>query len=222
MLALLNPPSIVLAGSWNPAILQPQWLSHRIFGIPEGNQIAVRMEFSPIPGLPPRYSLGELTIAATYDNLTITPDNRENADAVSERKLNLVEEKAQLILRELPHTPISAFGQNFEFVEDNPSKELLAVFELNDAFAERANFTYSVQSITVKTSLQIDDHILNYSRTFSNGQVVLQFNFHYEVNSAIHAADHMQGAFARNYQLMSQLLINYGVSLEHFQEAHHD
>ena len=214
----MKSPSIVIVGSWNPAILQPEWLAHEIFSYPDQERVPVQMELSPRPGLPPRFTIENLTFVPDYERLTITPVTGEGIE-IDDTTLNLMEEKALLVLDQLPHTPISAFGQNFEFTEEHPGDALLSVFELNDDFANHAQFTYTSASITVSTALQLDNRVLNFTRIFKDGRVTVKFNFHYKAATTREARDRLSNSIIDNYRIVTQLLESFGVSLEDDREV---
>lgn len=203
-----NATSLVVVGAWNPAILQPDWLVHKVFDVPEGEKTDVLMQFAPIPGAPPKFIIKDLIILPASDRLTIAP-TKCDADG-----LNAAEAAAEKLLRILIHTPVVAFGQNFEFEEANPGQDLLNEFNLNDHMAEDVSFEYDTISTEVVSSLDVGDRVLNFSRMFHGGHVRFKFNFHYEVKTASEAADKLNGSFNSNNQVIGEILDSYNVVLE--------
>jgi len=112
----------VIIGSWNPAILNPDWLSRKIFDKPDGVEMPVKLELPTKAGMPPRYTLEGVIFVPAMDRLMITPEDTK------EENLQLVENKTINLLNILSHTPVAAFGQNFEFMENDPSDDLLSDF----------------------------------------------------------------------------------------------
>ena len=213
MSTLLSFPSIVLAGAWNPAIIQPNWLAQEVFEQQDGDEMPVQMEFSPTPGLPPRFILQEIRFVPTKDRLIISPEN------TTDEALNLAENKARAILQALPHTPVQAIGQNFDLIEENPSDSLLSIFNLNDSLEEKLEIDYTLSSTTVAVALDLGDYTLNLSRKFSEGNVLIKFNFHYDVINATNGAERLPNTFRSNFKIVQDLLNSYEAALTILQEA---
>lgn len=216
-----NRPALVIVGAWNPAILQPEWLAHQVLNHAAGEQVGLQMEFSPLPGRPARFTIDNLTFVPEPERLTIVPQAPDNAPEAD--GLNSAERAAQQILTTLPHTPLQAFGHNFEFVEGQPGEDVLEVFNLNEELEEKASFQYTSLSKTIVLSLQIEGCgcVLNFTRIFSNGSVTFKFNFHYEVSNSSDAIPQMYDSFARDYGIAVNLLNSYGITLEDDGEDNH-
>jgi hypothetical protein len=209
-----NATNLNMVGAWNPAILQPSWLARHVFRRPEGEQVPVTMAFATIPGAPPKWTIEGITFVPSLDNLLIEPASLEEA------ALSSAEDKAVTILEMLPHTPIAAFGENFQFMDNQPTPDLLRVFELNDDAGERIEAENELSSTSITTSLQLSDCLLNLSRQFSDGRLTLKFNFHYETTTAADAAQKLRGSFSRNYGLVTRFLDSYHVVLDAQEVAH--
>lgn len=216
----INPDttSIVILGAWNPGILQPQWLTRNIFHKPAGQETPVTIAFPVSPHLsePPRFTIENITFTPSLDRLSITPSG------VSADELSSAEEKASTILNSLPHTPVSAFGENFEFIEAHPTKEILQVFDLRDDLSDHLEIKFSNISTNVVSSLKLEDCVLNLTRAFFNGKVHVKFNFHYEVSSAADAVQKLNGSFSRNYDLAIKYLTSYNLIIDNSQEGKTD
>lgn len=195
--------SLVIIGAWNPAILSPEWLVKEVYKKPEGEQLPVTMEFASIPGMPPRFTIMDTRFIPNIDKLVISPH------VFSKEALASIEEKAITILETLPHTPIAGFGENIGFTETNPTPEQLQLFRLNDNLAERFHITVENVSTTIKTSLKLNGCILNLSHQFSNGELKINFNFHYEVKSAREAVEKLRDTYVNNLNTAIDFMKSY-------------
>lgn len=205
---LLNSPSMVIVGAWNSAIIQPSWLGRQIYGVPEGDEFPVVVEMATTPKAPPRFTIGDIAYVPSDTNLMVF------SSSVDMDALGDMENKVINILRALPHTPIVAFGQNFEFVDNDPGQQLLEIFDLNDNLSDRINSNFELASTSIKSTLNIEGHQLNLTRGLEGGRVVISFNFHYQVRNAEQAVENMGDTFANNYRFATDILENYQMTLE--------
>lgn len=117
MKAIRDAWNVVLAGNWNLAIFSPNWLSKNLFG-----SESITIEFPLVPGLPPRFTAEGVTVLPSTDCVMLAPKT------LTDDALKRTEGMACKLLNLLPHTPISALGVNFGFLEKEPSEELLQHF----------------------------------------------------------------------------------------------
>lgn len=80
MASVADPPSIIVVGAWNPAILQPAWIAKHLYGIAEGENFPVTVGIPSIPGKPIRFDFGELTIIPAGDRLTLFAKSLDKTD----------------------------------------------------------------------------------------------------------------------------------------------
>ena len=202
MQLLDSETSLVILGNWNPAILQPNWIVRHGFGTEE--ELTVLLEFSPIAGMPPRFTIEGLRILATNDHVLVNPE-QTTADS-----LELAENVVGSMLDRLSHTPIRAFGQNFEFSEDDVSPRMSQLFNIYDRLAEQIDFPIDVRDTTLRSSYGIGETTLNFTRKLlADGTARLIFNFHYEVTSAANACELLQGSFVQNFERTNQIVDIY-------------
>lgn len=195
--------SVVIVGFWNPAIIQPPWLAAHVFG---GNteQIPVQTELSLVAGQPPRFVMQGLRIAPAYDKLTIMPPGLEDAQLAD------CENRIRAILTALPHTPVSAFGVNFLFADDEPSTALLDLFADPESLAEATNLEFETQSTSFARAISMNGYVLNLTRSLSStNSVMYKFNFHYQVTDATAASALFNGAIAANLATARQIVAAY-------------
>lgn len=200
--------SVVIAGVWNPAILNPTWILRHVLELPEGTVEQIQIEQPFIPsGVPPSYSIAGLTFTPGRNQLVIRP--LETSVDTMVRVQNI----AIRILTLLSHTPLSAFGQNFEFLELTPLAEQLMIFGAANDLAQHCDFQFDTLSTQVSSSIQFDDRQLNLSRSNTNGILSLKFNFHYPVASAEIALQKFQNPiFQQNLEYTLRIIRSlYGI-----------
>lgn len=100
----------VVVGSWNRAILSPRGIATRLFGLPAGQPVEVRV---PLDGVSPLQVIHEgLVVVAGDDRLLVeaqTPDYEHLARA---------SQLAERAVTSLPETPFQAAGFNVRFEVD--------------------------------------------------------------------------------------------------------
>jgi hypothetical protein len=214
---LVEATSVVVAGLWNPSILNPGWIAHHVFDLPSGQNIPVQVEFAPGSGLPTRYGIRGMYITPSRDRLILSPQ------ATTPDALRDVELAVKRVLEKLPHTPIQGFGYNFECLEPNPTPAQLNVFGV---VADLANLDFAFETVetAVASSLSYEGRILNFTRTLSNGALKLSFNFHYPVTTAQAAAEKLRAenpAFVENLEYCRRVVrALYGLELPLPQGGH--
>lgn len=175
--------SLVLVGAWNTAILTPDWLTKQVdatgpvqIELPIGN-----------PMMPLRYTLSGVHLVPMRDRVVLMPSSNE--DAV----LTGLEMFARKILAALAHTPVSAVGINFEFIENTPSDDLKSLFETADR-DRIAAADFVVSATEIKRQLRLgSDGVVNFSLTrHESSDVVVGFNFHRDVDGAATAAGYLE------------------------------
>jgi|ERR1700694_4426035 len=188
--------NITIAGIWNPAILNPHWLAANIFDVAEGQNEPVQIEFAPVGGVPPRFTLRGTMFIPSRERLIVQPAQ------VNDNSLDAVEAAAKRILERLPHTPLIGIGCNFSFVEEAPGPEQLEPFSRGVFDLAALSFEFEITERSTTSALAFDGHILNLTQTLQNNQVTIDFNFHYASGSAIEAAARLRspnGIFRQNF-----------------------
>lgn len=220
MEAIKGSTNLILVGIWNPAILNPEWLVRHAFKDKEAKDVPVTIEIATFPGLSPRLTIEGIVFQPGRSRVVMVVPNN-----AGEEDINKVEAIATAILRELPHTPMQAVGQNFEFVENDPTPEQMNIFDSSDDLSEKCDFEFNPISQQVVSSIQFDGRTLNFTRTVLDGKLRLKFNFHYNVTSAEDAVDKISTnhRFVENYRYALRIINSlYGVDLApQQQEAAH-
>jgi hypothetical protein len=181
--------SIVFVGAWNTAILTPDWLTKHV-----GATGPVQIEF-PIgnPLLPLRYTLNGVHLVLARDRIILAP-SADDTDV-----LERMESFGKKILSILTHTPVTAVGINFEFLEDAPSAEVKKLFKAPD-LVRLADADLVVEATVLKRRLRLpQDGVVNLSLQQTNGsQVAAKLNFHRDVDGATTAASYLDGRVVKS------------------------
>jgi hypothetical protein len=166
----LKRPTLVLAGAWNPAIFQPGWIAHHVFGEPVGAELTMNVA---------QQRLGnEEKIVIYIDNVgfTVSLSRVEIFAARADSSaFDAVENAAAKILELLPHTPVAAYGINFFFIEEHPSNDLAEKIRCRDGLERRFSIVREahISRIDVDSTVQ-----LNLQRLTDGPIVAFDFNFH--------------------------------------------
>lgn len=179
MKIVANECTIVVIGSWNLAILNPEWLAVNIF-----RETEVDVEFL-IGGARPQ-------IRVAKGGVSITPSERRvvfAAATAEDGELGRMSALAASMLKALPVTPISSFGVNFGFREDAPPPRLLEVFQLADR-DKIADAELTPVEWNITRAFDVQNARLNMRLRYNGGDdVKLHFNYHNNVANTASAAD---------------------------------
>jgi len=198
--------SIVLLGSWNTALLNPDWVIQHIF---DGEQAELDIHVVPGRRSVMRVRRDNIIFAPTEERVTI------HCSEASEAVIQLAELKAVELLKKLPVTPVTAVGVNFGFEDADPAGSLLQPFTFRDApkFAEH-DLEVRSASITRKIIAEGQEINLMIERKDDLG-ISVRFNFHHAARSAEEAAELLEGNsvayLAKSNQILDQI---YGVEVE--------
>lgn len=205
MKAQIDNWSIVVIGAWNAAILSPAWLTEHL-----GIKSQVLIEF-PVGDLrqPLRFTLERVRMVVTRDRLILSPISDETAS------LEQAEVFARKILQTLTHTPVSAVGINFQFIETAPSPDLSKLFSLVDA-TKLAGVEFVTQATEIRRRLKNNDQIVNLTLAHSaDGGIQIDLNVHRDVQTTADAAAFLEGKIVKWRNSSLKLLADtYGVELE--------
>jgi hypothetical protein len=160
-----------------------------LFGDPEQSdekhEFQVEIPIFPVVGAPV-FTRANLKIQIDDKKVIITPQ------LCTDKVLGLAETVARKILKNLPHTPLLAFGINFWFVETNPPPDLFRVFDImedRDRLAEHAGI---VEKVTVTRSIGLEGCVLNLTIAHEASEVHFHFNFHFGVTDALVASKRLE------------------------------
>ena len=166
--------TIVTVGSWNLAILSPDWFARKVFGT---NQIEVELV---LENLSPRLRFLHQSVIVIPRTDRVIFGVREATD----RALQLAEQAADRLLSELPVTPISAIGINFGFSIEDPSTDLATVFRFTD-LQHFADQELVIDEASIARRMVHDLRTFNFTMILGqDGQVTFKTNYHSQVEGA--------------------------------------
>lgn len=208
----LNPgeTSLVIAGSWNPAILNPAWVLEHGLNRPGTNepvQVALPAGAGGMIDYP-RFTLPEFAYVVRHDALAISPA-ANGADAITR-----IEDAAAALLTKLPHTPVTGVGHNFEFRDHAPEIERLEVFtRASQELADEAPDGWASVGTMIASSFRCANGstIANIQRQFDGANIIIKFNFHHPLSSVQQALQVLRGEAGharmnQNFQIAHDLL----------------
>jgi hypothetical protein len=182
----LDQWSLVIVGGWNPAILSPTWLAKEVF-----RQEEIGILFPVLGAGPPIFQTKDIRMVVSPESITFMP--LKDSDDI----LNRIEMAARHILATLHHTPIVAFGENFQYTEDECPPALIQgmkFWDMESLATEGAIGEVSlIRSISLPSSCQ-----LNLKLVF-NGSCRVDLNYHYAVAPALGTADAVATQMTNTY-----------------------
>lgn len=159
--------NILVLGRWNPSVFSPQWIRTNV----ADSDVSMAISIGDFDA-PPRLA---------FSNFQLFPARHALEARLSELREDDMAALGQTIARIvelLPHTPISAVGINFRFIDESNSEELAADFQFADV-ARIPHERYSLASSTIARRFELPDgDKLNLSLTRDAGKLIAEFNFH--------------------------------------------
>jgi hypothetical protein len=187
-----------MVGYWNRMIFSPDWIARMLF---DGAKVAIEVPLANPQG-PPRFTVGDVRLLVTAQRVMVLP-TKEDEDT-----LRRVEATAIKILELLPHTPVTAVGINFQFVESEPSADLAELFRFRDTQGI-AGIGFETASWGVARRLTKADFVLNFASVLEDNHVTFDFNFHSEVTGAQAAATYLRDRVNACHAIATETLGTY-------------
>lgn len=201
--------NIVLIGSWNPAIFSPEWTKQNLADDLE-REVVLAIPIQMM-AMPPRL---------TVDNINIYPSTQalgiDCAD-YDDIALDVCSRKLERLATLLPHTPVTAVGVNFRFVDSLGDNLALArLFTFDDA-GKIDSVEYTLATTLIKRAYILPDStILNFSIEAQSDQLRIEFNFHTDIKSLSEVPQLTKLARIKKYraQAISFMDIVYDVQMD--------
>ncbi len=169
--------NLVLVGSWNVAILTPQWIAHHLPWLKVDGK-AIPVEVALGIGQRLRFSVADVLIQPSPNRLDLVA--KTEAEAVYDTIARI----ASSIVEKLPHTPITAVGHNvaFRLTAEEKIKKLQGV-DLDDlqGFYRDVAGGSAVNQLQVKHAVDFSTYTLNITYMLEREQSVIDLNYHYVV-----------------------------------------
>ena len=188
--------TLILAGFWNRRIFTPEWLKENLNIV---GDIGLEMILAQ-GAIGPRMLFEGLRMQVASQRIVLSPT--ELSDGVIQR----MEAVGVALLERLPHTPISAVGVNFQFVEETPAQSLLQLFEFADN-AKLADAGFVLRDTQVTRKLIHNDEIVNLTFVLNSaGRLTIDFNFHTDTTNPTAAAAALTGRLLQHRETALGLL----------------
>jgi hypothetical protein len=172
--------TLVVAGSFNPAILVPMWIAKNVVDPPIVQEFPVNMiaQISGI-GVSPKFTFNGLSYSPSFQSLVFY------LEGLDPRGCQRVCDVSARILELLPHTPVTAIGFNFGFAEDHPSVQLLQLLQASAPFADALGHGAEIVGRNwVNVATWGDALVTLHGQIRGSTAVTLDLNFHYTVQDA--------------------------------------
>lgn len=166
--------ALVLAGSWNKAIFNSDWISR--FLLPKEKKL--KIEFPVNVDGSHRVSTKQIRIFVIANKLNFAPLNTSN------KTFELIQEIAIKTCDYLPHTPVTAFGINFIFESkykktNKALTKLLKIGDVDKLTAQGAQINQSQH----KHMMETDGKNVNITVACNGPKINFHFNFHFELST---------------------------------------
>ena len=211
MKQLLDRFSIIVVGCWNPRIFTPEWLKQFVcvdqesvveYAIPVNNPDAL-----------PRIGFENIYMFVDSSRIEVKPANSDIGT------LEKCSSSISSLIKELNHTPVSALGVNFSFIEEVDADSIISKFGFNDLGSFDSEI-YTLNKTTVTRSFSCKDGgVLNLSITIDGSSVVVDFNYHFTANKVSEIISILDVGKVNGYYSASVLLMKNVYSLEIVQES---
>jgi hypothetical protein len=185
MQKIIEGCSLVMLGSWNPRIFTPQWISNG--RLTSQSEVMVEVSFDNLD-LPIRYAFDDIRMTVSERNIIIAPTSPD--DSLMLR----IEDVAKKILKDLPHTPLSAIGVNFKFNESDYDESIVDDFQFKDINA-LSDEEYEIQESSIVRKINWNGVFINFVlfRGYQRSDIDLSFNFHKDIKNLDEALSLIDG-----------------------------
>ncbi|GAB6059736.1 hypothetical protein [Desulfonatronum parangueonense] len=171
--------STVVVGAWNSRIFNPNWLTEHLT---KSVEITVEMPFGN-PTLPPRMRFDGIKLIVTHNKLVTQPD--DSLDESIKKSQQIAMKSVQI----LGHTPITATGFNYQFIEEDINDKLAGFFNLNDIDDLSDNQALIIATEIKRGFLFNDKEIYLTFQNDSSGKIIIHVNVHKDVKGSHEALE---------------------------------
>lgn len=161
--------TVVIGGSWNPAILTPGGIATRLYQLHEDTSVEVQVPINCLG--PPRVVHDGLVVTVSSTRLVIGMDTCNNVSMEKALKV------ARVALNALPETPVSAAGYNIRYKGSAQETTLPDMTQATtDAFSDGGLI---INSQGILAQLKHEQGVVNLKAVVSeNNTLDVELNFH--------------------------------------------
>lgn len=178
----LDKPSntLVIVGGWNRHIFTQDWIKRYLFPA-EQDKFTIDMMVAQgfnAQFVSPRILSKEVEILFQENRLNFNPveNKNENFDRIQELALKLADY--------LPHTPVTAYGVNFLFTENEIIEDLTNLIRPRD-LEKIKKFGGSLTSEQYTHHLMLNGRNLNVTTRREGEKVTFDLNFHFNISDLV-------------------------------------
>ena len=183
-----------MAGHWNRMIFTPPFVGARLF---EQEQLETLVPLTP--GAPVVFQNEAVALHLGPARLELKPR------VLTDDALGRVEAMAIRAMEQLPDTPMIGIGCNFLFVEPAPTDAFLERFNFEDA-ADLGGLGWEAAERQIVRRLVRNGQTLNLKLIFAQQDVLFDFNFHHDVQTAAQGVDALRNQYIDMKQSALQVL----------------
>ena len=191
---------IIIAGLWNNAIFNQEWVAKYL--LPGEN---LKIEYPLNGNGSVRSSTDQLRICTIDNKLVLTTLDSEDSTLIK------IENLAVKISDYLPHTPVTAMGFNFNF-KTSVTENLTKCNNLadKDTFSENG---LSLIKTNITRSFSKDKYVLTLSIEYFEQECIISMNYNFPITSLIEIKSILlEGELLRFKEISLELLENtYGI-----------
>lgn len=193
-------PIVVLVAQFNPAIFSPQWIARHLFDKAEGETMQVQILEMVSQS---DQSVSQITFFEGV-GIGVVPGRTElfSVDGTPET-FGRVEAVLLKMLEVLPHTPLSAIGCNFNYIDDEPSEEITKLFETPEGLEGEGQL--NLRRVSVQLQLEAPE-VLNFTRAMTSQDVRFSFNYHRPESAPARYKEFVPGMIAKALAHSEELL----------------
>ncbi len=164
--------TLVIAGSWNHAIINPDWISRFIL---PNTELKIEIPLNVNGSF--RISTDDLRIFTFDGKLNFSILKHE--DSIYKK----IGDLCIVIAEHLIHTPVTAFGVNYMF-ECSGNEQIDELMSVNDSEKISEN-GFSIMNTTIRRELKYEEKLFNLGLTKSNDNYSIDFNYHNKIGSLL-------------------------------------
>lgn len=188
---------VMVIGAWNRAILTPDGIRKRLFGLPEGSTVEIEVAIDR-PG----------AFRVRHDGVIIEPTPMALAisgETNDQKSIEACCKVASTALAALPETPVSAAGINYRYRVTDLSDTIIEKLEcqLDDVLSDNA---HEIVGRSIKRTIKVENGVLNLEIVQGDGpDDMVMFNFHLDSAEVVALKDWL--AKVGDFKLVTQKLM---------------
>ncbi len=194
-------PTIVLVAMFNPAIFQPTWIARHLFDKGEGEDMAI-MEMIGQNGT-------DIIQMSFFEGVAFNVESERTQMFTIDGNVETLGNLEKILLKMLnvlPHTPLSAIGCNFTFVDDAPLPAITSLFETREALEGEGKLNLRQSGV----QLQLDgSEVVNFNRIMTEQNVRYTFNYHRPETDITKYQEFIPGWISKSLEHSENILKSY-------------